>query len=292
MAAAARAEAPKAVMAHRVLHAAQDRLLRLRRDSSMVSPAKFSSSSRIRRSCAWKRFNAVARARGGCVRRRSWLRSGGAGKLWPSCPRARGRPLAHRRGTGRIRDRARGAPLHLRRHGFRMAGRRPLARWALRRECEGRVLPHGPCRRRSCGGADSRRRALPRGGNARRQRPPRSRRGGGSFPASRPRRRHGGRRDPDRARNHLIYPGHDAWTERDHRPECLAKHRKEIGAGAFIGSNSALVASITIGDGAYVASGSVITRDVAPDALAIARERQVEKPGFAARLWARLTGRR
>ncbi|MCX5494159.1 bifunctional UDP-N-acetylglucosamine diphosphorylase/glucosamine-1-phosphate N-acetyltransferase GlmU [Kaistia dalseonensis] len=56
-----------------------------------------------------------------------------------------------------------------------------------------------------------------------------------------------------------------------------------IGEGAFIGSNSALVAPVTIGDGAYVGSGSVITEDVAPDALAIGRGRQVEKPGWAAR---------
>ncbi len=56
-----------------------------------------------------------------------------------------------------------------------------------------------------------------------------------------------------------------------------------IGEGAFIGSNSALVAPVTIGDGAYVGSGSVITEDVAPDALALGRARQVEKPGWAAR---------
>jgi acetyltransferase-like isoleucine patch superfamily enzyme len=47
-----------------------------------------------------------------------------------------------------------------------------------------------------------------------------------------------------------------------------AKHRTEIGANAFIGSNSALVAPVKIGEGAYVGSGSVITRDVPPDALA------------------------
>ncbi|SHF94414.1 bifunctional UDP-N-acetylglucosamine pyrophosphorylase / Glucosamine-1-phosphate N-acetyltransferase [Kaistia soli DSM 19436] len=56
-----------------------------------------------------------------------------------------------------------------------------------------------------------------------------------------------------------------------------------IGEGAFIGSNSALVAPVNIGDGAYVGSGSVITEDVAPDALALGRGRQVEKPGWAAR---------
>ena len=49
-----------------------------------------------------------------------------------------------------------------------------------------------------------------------------------------------------------------------------AKHRTDIGAGAFIGSNSALVAPVKIGDGAYVGSGSVITRDVPADALALA----------------------
>jgi len=64
----------------------------------------------------------------------------------------------------------------------------------------------------------------------------------------------------------------------------FAKHRTEIGAGAFIGSNSALVAPVTIGDGAYVGSGSVITRDVAADALALTRPPAVEKPGWAKRL--------
>ncbi|MEH6720075.1 MAG: bifunctional UDP-N-acetylglucosamine diphosphorylase/glucosamine-1-phosphate N-acetyltransferase GlmU [Aurantimonas endophytica] len=57
------------------------------------------------------------------------------------------------------------------------------------------------------------------------------------------------------------------------------KHLTEIGAGAFIGSNSALVAPVRIGDGAYVGTGSVITDDVPDDALAIARQRQVNKPG-------------
>jgi bifunctional UDP-N-acetylglucosamine pyrophosphorylase/glucosamine-1-phosphate N-acetyltransferase len=61
----------------------------------------------------------------------------------------------------------------------------------------------------------------------------------------------------------------------------FSKFRTDIGAGAFIGSNSALVAPVTIGEGAYVGSGSVVTRDVAPDALAVGRGRQVEKPGWA-----------
>ena len=61
------------------------------------------------------------------------------------------------------------------------------------------------------------------------------------------------------------------------------KYRTTIGEGAFIGSNSALVAPIVIGKGALVAAGSVITRDVAPDAVALARGEQVEKPGRAAK---------
>jgi bifunctional UDP-N-acetylglucosamine pyrophosphorylase/glucosamine-1-phosphate N-acetyltransferase len=61
------------------------------------------------------------------------------------------------------------------------------------------------------------------------------------------------------------------------------KAETHVGAGAFIGSNTALVAPVTVGDGAYTGSGSVITRDVAADALAVARGPQVEKPGWAAR---------
>lgn len=61
----------------------------------------------------------------------------------------------------------------------------------------------------------------------------------------------------------------------------FGKYVTEIGAGAFIGSNSSLVAPVKIGDGAYVGSGSVVTRDVEPDALVVARGRQVVKPGWA-----------
>jgi bifunctional UDP-N-acetylglucosamine pyrophosphorylase/glucosamine-1-phosphate N-acetyltransferase len=60
------------------------------------------------------------------------------------------------------------------------------------------------------------------------------------------------------------------------------KHRTDIGKGAFIGSNAALVAPVTVGDGAYVATGSVVTADVPADALAVARGRQVVKEGRAA----------
>ena len=65
----------------------------------------------------------------------------------------------------------------------------------------------------------------------------------------------------------------------------------EIGAGAFIGSNSALVAPVKIGDGAYVGSGSVITDEVEPNALAVARGRQAVKPGWAAKFRAARAGR-
>jgi len=61
----------------------------------------------------------------------------------------------------------------------------------------------------------------------------------------------------------------------------FGKHRTEIGKGAFIGSNSALVAPVKIGAGAYVASGSVITGNVPDDALGVGRARQVNKEGWA-----------
>lgn len=67
----------------------------------------------------------------------------------------------------------------------------------------------------------------------------------------------------------------------------LKKTRSNVGAGAFIGSDSVLVSPVTVGEGAYVAAGSVITHDVPPDALAIARGQQVDKPGWAAQFRAR-----
>jgi serine acetyltransferase len=62
----------------------------------------------------------------------------------------------------------------------------------------------------------------------------------------------------------------------------VAKHATTIGSRVFIGSDTAIVAPVRIGDGAYVAAGSVITDNVPTDALAIARGRQVNKPGWAA----------
>jgi bifunctional UDP-N-acetylglucosamine pyrophosphorylase / glucosamine-1-phosphate N-acetyltransferase len=63
----------------------------------------------------------------------------------------------------------------------------------------------------------------------------------------------------------------------------ISKHKTEIGAGAFIGTNSSLVAPVKIGKGAYVGSGSVITRDVPEDALAVERSQQTNREGGAKR---------
>ncbi len=65
------------------------------------------------------------------------------------------------------------------------------------------------------------------------------------------------------------------------------KHRTEIGPGAFIGSDSQIVAPVHIGAGAYVATGTTVTRDVPEGALAIARVKQENKAGYADRLKAR-----
>ncbi|HEX8258218.1 MAG TPA: bifunctional UDP-N-acetylglucosamine diphosphorylase/glucosamine-1-phosphate N-acetyltransferase GlmU [Allosphingosinicella sp.] len=70
------------------------------------------------------------------------------------------------------------------------------------------------------------------------------------------------------------------------------KYPTVIGEGAFIGSNSALVAPVTIGANAIVGAGSVVTRDVAPEALAIARGEQSERPAWAARFRAIMSARK
>ena len=67
----------------------------------------------------------------------------------------------------------------------------------------------------------------------------------------------------------------------------FGKYRTEIGAGAFIGSNSALVAPVKIGDGAIVGAGSVVTKNVEADELAVARASQRGMKGWAARFRAR-----
>lgn len=70
------------------------------------------------------------------------------------------------------------------------------------------------------------------------------------------------------------------------------KYHTRIGAGAFIGSNSALVAPVSIGDGAIVAAGSVVTQDVEADALALVRPPQTARPGWAKRFRAMMTARK
>jgi bifunctional UDP-N-acetylglucosamine pyrophosphorylase / glucosamine-1-phosphate N-acetyltransferase len=72
----------------------------------------------------------------------------------------------------------------------------------------------------------------------------------------------------------------------------FSKHRTEIGEGAFIGVNTALVAPVSVGPQAYVATGTVITRDVPADALAIARTPQQNREGVAPRLREKLRAKR
>jgi bifunctional UDP-N-acetylglucosamine pyrophosphorylase/glucosamine-1-phosphate N-acetyltransferase len=97
--------------------------------------------------------------------------------------------------------------------------------------------------------------------------------------------------DRDVKVNHLAYVG-DANVGADANIgagaitcnyDGVQKHRTEIGAGAFIGVNSALVAPVSVGEGAYIATGSVITKDVPADSLAVARARQEVKEGWAAK---------
>jgi bifunctional UDP-N-acetylglucosamine pyrophosphorylase/glucosamine-1-phosphate N-acetyltransferase len=91
--------------------------------------------------------------------------------------------------------------------------------------------------------------------------------------------------------NHLTYLGDARIGQRSNigagtitcNYDGFAKHPTEIGDDVFIGSNVALVAPVTIGDAAMIGAGSVVTRDVAPGATAIARATQVDKPGHAAR---------
>ncbi len=72
----------------------------------------------------------------------------------------------------------------------------------------------------------------------------------------------------------------------------VMKHRTEIGARAFIGSDTMLVAPVRVGDDALTGSGSVITEDVPDGALALGRARQATKPGLATRLMATLRAKK
>jgi bifunctional UDP-N-acetylglucosamine pyrophosphorylase/glucosamine-1-phosphate N-acetyltransferase len=72
----------------------------------------------------------------------------------------------------------------------------------------------------------------------------------------------------------------------------VGKHHTEIGAGVFVGSNSALVAPVRIGAGAIIGAGSTITTDIEADAIALARAPQTARAKSAARLRARLKAKR
>ncbi|MCG6884982.1 MAG: bifunctional UDP-N-acetylglucosamine diphosphorylase/glucosamine-1-phosphate N-acetyltransferase GlmU [Silicimonas sp.] len=96
--------------------------------------------------------------------------------------------------------------------------------------------------------------------------------------------------------NHLSYVGDARVGERTNigagtitcNYDGVFKHRTEIGRDVFIGSNTMLVAPVTIGDEAMTATGGVITKDVPPGDMALARAPQVNKPGLARKLFARL----
>jgi bifunctional UDP-N-acetylglucosamine pyrophosphorylase/glucosamine-1-phosphate N-acetyltransferase len=70
------------------------------------------------------------------------------------------------------------------------------------------------------------------------------------------------------------------------------KSRTEIGEGAFIGSNTALVAPVSVGKDAIIGAGSVITRNVEADALAVARGKQEVHPGWAAKFREKMAARK
>ncbi|MEM7300388.1 MAG: bifunctional UDP-N-acetylglucosamine diphosphorylase/glucosamine-1-phosphate N-acetyltransferase GlmU [Pseudomonadota bacterium] len=92
--------------------------------------------------------------------------------------------------------------------------------------------------------------------------------------------------------NHLAYVGDATVGEKANvgagtitcNYDGFAKHKTNIGPGAFIGSNTALVAPVSVGENANTAAGSVIHQDIEADALGIARAHQVNKPGLAKRL--------
>lgn len=96
--------------------------------------------------------------------------------------------------------------------------------------------------------------------------------------------------------NHLTYIGDAEIGEKTNigagtvtcNYDGFFKHRTVIGNGVFVGSDTMLIAPVTLGDGAMTASGSVITQNVAPGALAVGRARQVTKDGYARRLMGKL----
>ena len=99
--------------------------------------------------------------------------------------------------------------------------------------------------------------------------------------------------------NHLTYLGDAEVGERTNigagvitcNYDGVNKHPTKIGKGVFVGSDSTLVAPVTLEDGAYIGAGSCITKDVPADALAVARAQQITKEGWAAAKRARLHGK-
>jgi bifunctional UDP-N-acetylglucosamine pyrophosphorylase/glucosamine-1-phosphate N-acetyltransferase len=99
--------------------------------------------------------------------------------------------------------------------------------------------------------------------------------------------------------NHLSYVGDTSIGARANigagtitcNYDGFGKHRTEIGEGAFIGSNTALVAPVIVGAGAIVGAGSVITRNVEPDSLAVERNEQRGIAGWARRFRQRMTSK-
>jgi bifunctional UDP-N-acetylglucosamine pyrophosphorylase/glucosamine-1-phosphate N-acetyltransferase len=100
--------------------------------------------------------------------------------------------------------------------------------------------------------------------------------------------------------NHLSYVGDAEVGEKANigagtvtcNYDGVFKHRTVIGANAFIGSDTMLVAPVSVGAGAMTASGSVVTQDVPPGAMALARARQVNKEGLATKLFRMLRSRK
>ena len=90
--------------------------------------------------------------------------------------------------------------------------------------------------------------------------------------------------------NHLTYLGDSEVGEKTNigagtitcNYDGVNKFQTKIGAGVFVGTASVLVAPIGVGDGAFIAAGSVVTRDVPADAMTFGRAQQVDKPGRAA----------
>ena len=92
--------------------------------------------------------------------------------------------------------------------------------------------------------------------------------------------------------NHLSYVGDASVGARSNigagtitcNYDGVMKHKTEIGSDAFVGSNTCLVAPVSIGDAAMTATGTIVTKNVEPGALAVARARQENKPGYARKL--------